>query len=670
MPQSSNLSRIAHRTTRALALGLCAASVLVVGSAFAATTTTQDLRERALPGVVAGSSLARALHVPTAERRWDGLSPFGSALFAPGAMPAPVEGGPVGPDYVLGPGDQMLVFVSSLADTSYALTLDRDGRVFIPRVGSTYLWGMGFADAERAIRARIATVYRNARVQVSMGRMRSLDVLVLGGVVRPGKVTLTGAATVFHALAAAGGPTRLGGLRDLRVMRGDREVARGDLYPFLLAGDRTGDPRLENGDVLFVGAVAGRVGVRGEVARPAVYELRGTVTLREVVKMAGGPTPYADLVRVRVERVDPNGGFRVEDLSLAVGATADTFRVRDQDLVTVLPVVERSANTVTLDGYVRHPGEYEWRTGMRLSSLVTRDRLLTEADLEHVEFRRVDPVTLQAEVRTLSLRSVWDGTADLELRPLDAVTVYSGARLPASVTLDGEVVRPGRYSVMPGERLSAVLARAGGVTSSGSIRGAVFRRPSASGTIRSQRRELLERRTIELDRQMQMAAGDTAALRAINVQRELLASLDASADVDRIAVSLDDRGRWVGGVRDLVLEDGDRITVPPLSATVTVLGSVMNPGTVAARKSAGVADYVELAGGYARDADRRMSFVLRAGGDAVPIDKVGRVEPGDAVVVATRPVDTRSTSRALGNASQYLLQLATAAALVLAAVRP
>jgi protein involved in polysaccharide export with SLBB domain len=386
--------------------------------------------------------------------------------------------------------------------------------------------------------------------------------------------------------------------------------------------------------------------------------------------MAGGPTPYADLVRVRVERVDPNGGFRVEDVSLAVGATADTFRVRDQDLVTVLPVVERSANTVTLDGYVRHPGEYEWRTGMRLSSLVTRDRLLTEADLEHVEFRRVDPVTLQAEVRTLSLRSVWDGTADLELRPLDAVTVYSGARLPASVTLDGEVVRPGRYSVMPGERLSAVLARAGGVTSSGSIRGAVFRRPSAAGTIRSQRRELLERRTIELDRQMQMAAGDTAALRAINVQRELLASLDASADVDRIAVSLDDRGRWVGGVRDLVLEDGDRITVPPLSATVTVLGSVMNPGTVAARKGAGVSDYVELAGGYARDADRRMSFVLRAGGDAVPIDKVGRVEPGDAVVVATRPVDTRSTSRALGNASQYLLQLATAAALVLAAVRP
>lgn len=628
-----------------------------------------DSLARVLPGMLAGSSVSRALSMPTAEHRWRGLTRFGQDLFSDASVLAPVEGGPVGPDYVLGPGDQLQVFVSSLADTSYALTIDREGKVFLPRVGSTFLWGMGFADADRLIRGRLATVYRTARVQVSMGRMRTLEVYVLGDVVRPGKVRLSGTATAFQALAAAGGPTSRGSLRDLRVMRGEQLAARGDLYPFLLGGDRAGDPRVENGDVLYVGPGDGRVGVRGDVTRPGVYDRKGVMTLKQLLAYAGGPTAYADLARVRIERVVAHDGFRLEDVRLDAGVSPDSVKLADQDLVTVLPIAARTDNMVTLDGVVRHPGDYQLMTGMKLSQLVTRDRLLPEADLEHAEFRRVDPVTLAVQVSTLSLVKVWSGESDITLRPLDAVTVFSSARLPATVTIAGEVLRPGRYAVTPGERLSSLLQRAGGVTPRGSLRGLVFHRPGSAAYMRSLRREVLQHRAAELDRQQVRAAGDSVALNAIVLQRALLAELDRDADVDRIALGLEPKQRWAGTVRDLVIEDGDQITIPVQPATVSVLGNVMNPGTLAAQRGADASDYIALAGGLARDADRAMSYVLRAGGEAVPLAKAGRIEAGDAIVIAPRSVEGRGAGRALAGLSQWLIQIATAAALVFAAVR-
>jgi hypothetical protein len=139
--------------------------------------------------------------------------------------------------------------------------------------------------------------------------------------------------------------------------------------------------------------------------------------------------------------------------------------------------------------------------------------------------------------------------------------------------------------------------------------------------------------------------------------------------VDRIALGLGDQRRWAGTVSDLVLEDNDQITLPVQPATVTVLGNVMNPGTLAAKRGATASDYIALAGGLARDADRRMSYVLRAGGEAVPLAKSGRIEAGDAIVIAPRAVAGQGAGRALAGLSQWLIQIATAAALVFAAVR-
>lgn len=668
-------SQMLPRFVRGVALGMAALGVLMAARPAASATAPQavDSLSRALPGSVAGANLLRGLRTPTAERRWNALRVFGAGLFEAGAGGwTPAEGGLVGPDYTLGPGDQLQVFVSSLADTSYTLVLDREGKVFLPRVGSTYLWSLRFEEAEKLVRGRLASVYRNARVQVSMGRLRTLDVFVLGNAVRPGKLTLSGAATAFHALAAAGGPSALGSLRDIRVMRGEKRVGQLDLYPMLTNGDRKGDPRLENGDVVFVGLAAGRVGIQGEVVRPAIYEMSGRFSLRDLLSLAGGPTAYADLARVRIERVEPGGGFRVEDVELdhGHGADPDTLMLHDQDLVTVLERTDRMQNVVTLDGYVRHAGEYELTPGLRLSQLLQRDRLLPEADLDHAEFRRVDPATLRAEVRSFSPKRLWEGKQDdWALQPLDAVTVFSSARLPAAVVLQGEVQRPGSYAITPGERLSSVLARAGGATPAGSLRAAVFRRPGSRAYLRALKRELDQRHSAELDRQRLAVAGDSAALQALLAQQHLLDRQEADADVDRVVLELDEKGRWRGGIRDLVLEDGDHFYVPPRPTTVTVLGNVMNPGTLAAKRSASPNEYIRRAGGFARDADRERSYVLRASGSAVPLRRVALVEPGDAIVVAPKDVATRSVGRDLAGVTQYLLQAAAAAAVVVAAVK-
>jgi protein involved in polysaccharide export with SLBB domain len=221
--------------------------------------------------------------------------------------------------------------------------------------------------------------------------------------------------------------------------------------------------------------------------------------------------------------------------------------------------------------------------------------------------------------------------------------------------------------------LSSVLARAGGLTPRGSLRAAVFRRPGSAANTHAMRHELQERRRVELDRQAVAAAGDTAALRALAVQRALFQSMEADADLDRIVLSIDENKRWASTAADVVLEDGDLFTVPVLPSTVMVLGSVMNPGTLTARKGASVLEYVKLAGGFARDAERSLSYVLRANGEAIPLARASRVEAGDAVVISPKPVDSHSAgpSRPVFSPRnlQWMLQVATAAAVVFAAVK-
>jgi protein involved in polysaccharide export with SLBB domain len=507
-----------------------------------------------------------------------------------------------------------------------------------------------------------------------MGRVRALDVFVLGAVERPGRITLTGFATAFNALYAAGGPAALGSLRDIRVLRANRLVARLDLYRFLLDGDRSSDPRLQSGDVVFVGLAKSLVGIQGAVARPAVYEGDGPMSLHALLDMAGGASPFADLSRIHIERVDANGGFRLQDLPLdhGKGVNPDSLMLTKYDLVTILALNERVRNVVTLDGFVRHPGEYELTPGLKLSQLVSRDRLLPEAALDQAELRRVDSATFQVTVHSFSIRKAWSGQDDLTLQPMDAVTLFSSARFPNSVTLEGQVVRPGTYTVAPGERLSEVLRRAGGTTPLGYLRGAIFLRKSAAERERSFIREFVERQRLDLaEQQARLAqAGDsTSAQAVISAQASLSTALESQTEPGRVVLELDEEGRWAHTVRDPVLEGGDRLIVPPRPSTVTVLGSVMNPGTLLARKGASFSQYIKRAGGLSHDADITRGYVLKANGEALPRRVATRIEAGDAIVIPPREVAAGGLGRSVAGGARFLMELATAAALVMAATR-
>jgi protein involved in polysaccharide export with SLBB domain len=405
-----------------------------------------------------------------------------------------------------------------------------------------------------------------------------------------------------------------------------------------------------------------------------VYESEGDVSLRTLLGLAGGSTPFADLSRIRVERVDANGGFRIQDLPLdhGHGIDPDSLKLSDYDVVTVLPLNERVRNAVTLDGYVRHPGEYELAQGMRLSQLVTADRLLPEADLDHAELRRVDPLSFRVQVQPFSVRELWRGSGDVPLQPLDAVSVFSTARIPRSVTLEGEVARPGTYSIEPGERLSGVLARAGGVTAQGWLPASVFVRHTAMHQEHRSIGEFVKRQRVELaGRQATLAASsDSGSAVAITAAQErLLAAIEAQTDPGRVVLELDAGGHWIGTERDPLLEDRDRLTVPLKPAAVTVLGSVMNPGTIMARGHASFGDYVKLAGGASRQADLGRGYLLKANGVALPRSQASRVEPGDAIVVPPREPSGHGLGRSLDTGWRFLSELTATVALVLAVRR-
>src|SRR5262245_56994706 len=336
-----------------------------------------------------------------------------------------------------------------------------------------------------------------------------------------------------------------------------------------------------------------------------------------------------------------------------------------------MPLNERVRNVVTLDGFVRHPGEYELTPGLTLRQLLSPDRLLPEASMTEAELRRLDPETFQIEVRPLDVRRVWSGEQDLPLKPLDAVTVFSSARMPRTMSLEGEVVRPGVYSIQPGDRLSDVLERAGGVTPAGHLPAAAFYRPSAARQASTVRQEFLERQRVDLaQQQVRLAqAGDTVAARqTLEASAALSAAIARRSDEDRVVLDLAG-DRWRKSGRDPVLEDGDRLVVPLTPATVTVVGSVMNPGTVMARRNASFADYLDLAGGITGDADLKRAYVIRANGAAEPRSAAGRVAPGDAVVIPPRTPTPSDTGRTFMNITRYLAEIATAAALVVAVAR-
>jgi polysaccharide biosynthesis/export protein len=416
----------------------------------------------------------------------ESAKPFGYDLFeGPPSTFAPVKDLQVPMDYLVGPGDTLLVQLFGNDNQSYTLNVGRDGRIYFPKLGPINVSNMGFDAAREEIERRVAQQFIGTHVNVSMGGLRSIRVFVLGEAQKPGSYEVGGLSTMTNALFVSGGVKKIGSLRKIELKRAGRTVSVLDLYDLLLRGDTSADRQLMPGDVIFIPPVGPTVTAYGAVRRPAIYELKDEKDIAQLIAIAGGLEPDADPKTAQLERIAPSRAREMRNVDLTSG-TSLKLDLLNGDKLRVPAIRPTLENSVELTGYVYRPGAFEYRPGLRLSDVVPNfEELRPNADRHYVMIRRQVPPDERVEVVSADLEhalAARGSAADPELKPRDKVYVFdltanrartvepvlaelelqSSAAKPAPVvSIDGEVRAPGRYALEPSMHVSDLI-RAGG----------------------------------------------------------------------------------------------------------------------------------------------------------------------------------------------------------------
>jgi protein involved in polysaccharide export with SLBB domain len=391
---------------------------------------------------------------------------YGYELFAGSAPFAAVQAAPVPAGYILGPGDELVLQVNGLLDATERLIIDRDGRVLVPKVGPLNLAGVPLSDAEKVFTAHIGRVFRNFTVSVTMGRLRSIEIFVVGQARKPGKHLVSSLSSLINALFETGGPNANGSMRAIELRRAGKKLATVDLYAFLARGDNTADIALLAGDIVFIPPASARAAFLGTINAPAIYELRPNETINDILSLSGGLPALAAPQKAQLERLDAKRDIPryVEDFALDTAGLA--LPLKAGDILTVFQISQQISNVVTLQGNVAAPLRYTFKPGMRVSSLLSDKRLLIpgsywlrlnqgastgnysrpEVNLDFATIQRLDPVTLRTKTLGFNLLKAMSGDAreDLALSSGDIVTVYgptdAGPDIEDSITISGEIV--------------------------------------------------------------------------------------------------------------------------------------------------------------------------------------------------------------------------------------
>jgi protein involved in polysaccharide export with SLBB domain len=304
---------------------------------------------------------------------------YGVNLFLnPPSTFAPLNIVPVTPDYVVGPGDELLIQVWGQVTLNGRYVVDRSGSIYIPQIGAVHVAGLSFAQMHDFLKAQMGRVFRNFDLNVNMGQLRSIQVFVVGRARRPGSYTISSLSTLVNALFATGGPTPQGSLRHIQLKRAGKVIVDFDLYDLLLRGDKSKDEQLLPGDVIYIPPAGPQVAVSGSVNAPAIYELKspGSTTVGDILELAAGLTNVASTETVRIERVDERRMRSFTEVGLDAPGRATVLH--DGDLLELMAVVGQYKDAVTLRGNVANPGRYAWRAGMRIRDLLpNKDVLIT-----------------------------------------------------------------------------------------------------------------------------------------------------------------------------------------------------------------------------------------------------------------------------------------------------
>lgn len=371
-------------------------------------------------------------------------------------------------NYVLGPGDQVIVDVYGASQESMTLTVSPDGDITIPEYGPVHVSGLTMAAAQKRIRSKLGSYFESSDIKATLGQTRTIMVNVMGEVKVPGTYTLSAFATVFHALYMAGGISDLGTLRNIKVFRQGRQISVVDIYEFILNGRLAGNVRLQDNDVIQVGTYDCIVDIMGRVKRPMAYEMRHSESLATLLKYSGGFTgdAYKKLLRVLRKSEEMKSVYNVEEFDLA------SFKVEDGDSVMVDSIINRYKNMVEVKGAVFRPGMYQLGdkvTSVR-SLIEMASGLTEEAMTSRAVMRRMKPNRTQ-EVLSVDIEAIMNGTAaDVPLQNEDILFIPTLAAHQnlRTLTIDGEVIFPGTYEYAENMTIEDLILQAGGLTDAAS----------------------------------------------------------------------------------------------------------------------------------------------------------------------------------------------------------
>ena len=286
---------------------------------------------------------------------------------------APVDRVPVTSDYVIGPGDELLIRAWGQIDLDVHSRVDRNGAVYIPKVGNLNVAGLRYDQLQSFLKSHIGRIYQNFDLNVSMGELRSIDVFVVGQARRPGRYTVSSLSTLANAVFASGGPSPAGSMRHIQLKRGSTVIADFDLYDLLIKGDKSKDVVLQPEDVIYFMPIGAQVAMGGQVNNPAIYELKSEASLGDVIKLAGGLTTTANGGKVYVEQIKDRKDRSIEEIKLDEAGLAHPLK--DGDVLNFAPISPRFVNSVTLRGNVAAPGRYPWHDGMRITRFDSQSRV-------------------------------------------------------------------------------------------------------------------------------------------------------------------------------------------------------------------------------------------------------------------------------------------------------
>src|SRR5690348_5669638 len=500
-----------------------------------------------------------------------GMDVFRNTANDPQAIPMDL---PVGPDYVLGPGDSLEIDLWGGVSQRLFRVVDREGRVSLPEAGPLLVSGRNLGDVQSAVQQVLRTEYRDVSADVSLARLRTVRVYVVGDVAAPGAYDISSLSTPLNALFAAGGVTARGSLRALKHYRGKQLVEEVDGYDLLLHGVRSGMGRLENGDTLLVPSIGPQVTVDGMVRRPAIYELHGESSLSDVLDLAGGILPTATLRHIEVQRVEAHDKrtMLALDLSPAEDADAakkklDEFKVSDGDEIHIFPIAPYNEDAIYLQGHVLRPGRYSYKQGMKLSDLIGSYKdLLPEPAPHYAEIVRLNSPDFHPSVESFDLSAALaNPNSGPKLQPLDTVRIFSlyDFQPAPEVWVGGEVRVPGKYRTSGQAHVKDAVYLAGGVTQDASLDSAQLFRTQPDGTLK---------------------------ILSVNLGDAL-----AGNPADNLLLEPRDR---------LIIHRNSAKVDPP---TVYVKGEVAKPGRYPLTTNMHVEDLLRVAGGLKRSADAEVA---------------------------------------------------------------